>query len=138
MLQSINWMHILGLILLAVVLTACLRTILSVAPPATVNALRDQQPVVIDVRTTGEFNTDHVEGAVHIPLSNLEPRIGEQVTDKNRPIFLYCASGARSGSGKRILERAGYQNVHNLGSLNRARSLLASQPSSDDGTPNDD
>ena len=32
-------------------------------------------------------------------------------------IALYCASGARSMAGKRILRQLGYQDVHNIGGL---------------------
>lgn len=89
----------------------------------TVSALLKQNPILIDVRTAEEFQRGHVNKAIHIPLSDLEQRIAETVPDKAQPVLLYCRSGARSGAGKKRLEKLGYTNVHNLGSVARARSL---------------
>jgi phage shock protein E len=81
--------------------------------------------VVIDVRGTGEFAGDHLAGAVNIPLNELETRIGGVVPDKSTPVLLHCLSGTRSAMAKRTLDKLGYTDVHNLGSLQRARSIIA-------------
>ncbi|MBI9103323.1 MAG: rhodanese-like domain-containing protein [Spirochaetales bacterium] len=51
-------------------------------------------------------------GAVNIPLDDLEFRI-EELGDKDRDVTLYCASGARSSYGQRILESSGFRNITN-------------------------
>ncbi len=86
--------------------------------------LRKQDALVVDVRTAEEFRGGHAAEAIHIPLADLGRGIRKRVTDKGRPVLLYCASGARSGAGKKLLEQLGFTNVHNLGSLARARALL--------------
>ena len=73
-------------------------------------------PVVIDVRTPMEFATGAYPGAVNIPLDDLPSRITE-IGDTDRDIVLYCASGARSAYGQRILKQMGYTNVKNAGGL---------------------
>ncbi len=73
---------------------------------------------LVDVRTPQEFATGHIPGAVNIPLQDLEPRMAE-LEGKERPIVLYCRSGNRSGSAARMLESAGYAEVHDLGSMSR-------------------
>jgi phage shock protein E len=69
----------------------------------------------IDVRTLAEFNQGHIEGAVHIPHTQIAKRIGEVTTDKNAEIRLYCAVGGRAGRAKAALEKMGFKNVINEG-----------------------
>jgi NADPH-dependent 2,4-dienoyl-CoA reductase/sulfur reductase-like enzyme/rhodanese-related sulfurtransferase len=73
-------------------------------------------PVVIDVRTPMEFAMGAYPGAINLSLDELPQRIGE-FADPDREIILYCASGARSSYGQRLLEQMGYGNVQNGGSL---------------------
>ena len=73
---------------------------------------------LIDVRSTLEFQMGHAEGAVNIPVDQLAIRLSKGCKmDKNDSITLYCASGARAGVAKTLLERAGYRQVTNAGSL---------------------
>ena len=60
---------------------------------------------VVDVRTRGEFASGHVEGALHVPLEELEARAAELPAD--RPLALVCRSGYRSSLASSLLERAG-------------------------------
>ncbi len=66
---------------------------------------------IIDVRTSTEFSTGHIRGAVNIPLSLLTQNLSK--IKRDRPIIVCCASGARSESAKRILLSSGFKNVHN-------------------------
>lgn len=69
----------------------------------------------IDVRTTEEFNTGHIEGAAHIPYEEIAARISEITTDKNATIHLYCRSGNRSGIAQQTLQAMGFKNAINEG-----------------------
>jgi phage shock protein E len=71
---------------------------------------------VVDVRTPAEFADGAYQGAINIPLSVLPVRMNE-LEPKDRPIVLYCASGARSGQGARLLKKAGFSDVINAGGL---------------------
>ena len=71
---------------------------------------------VVDVRTPGEFRDGAYKGAINIPLAVLPARMHE-LEPKNNPIVLYCASGARSGQGARLLKHAGFADVVNAGGL---------------------
>ena len=73
-------------------------------------------PLVVDVRSAGEFSGGAYPGAVNIPLDELPNRINE-LGDKNRDITLYCASGARSAYGQQVLQHLGFSNVKNGGGL---------------------
>jgi len=70
---------------------------------------------VVDVRSPDEFRDGAYPGAVNIPLQDLGRRLAE--VPKDRPVVLYCASGARSGMAARMLKQAGYADVVNAGGL---------------------
>lgn len=70
---------------------------------------------VVDVRTPEEFRDGAYANAVNIPLSELPTRLAE--LDRAKSIVLYCASGARSGAGARVLRSAGFADVVNAGGL---------------------
>ena len=70
---------------------------------------------IIDVRTPEEFRDGAYPGAVNIPLSELGQRLSE--ISKDKPVVLYCQSGARSASAARKLKQAGYTDVINAGGL---------------------
>lgn len=72
-----------------------------------------QKPLLIDVRSPGEFAGGSVAGAVNIPLQTLPHQLKKIQKKKN--IVVFCRSGSRSGMAKDILERNGYAKVINGG-----------------------
>lgn len=74
------------------------------------------EPLIVDVRTKGEFMSGAYPGAINIELDQLAQRANE-LGDKSRDITLYCASGARSAYGTRVLQQMGFTNVKNGGGL---------------------
>ncbi len=80
--------------------------------------------IVIDIREHAEVAaTGKAKGAVHIPLMMLHFRADpahpdfEPLLDRTARIAVYCASGGRAHSARRILEQLGYRGVHNIGGL---------------------
>lgn len=67
---------------------------------------------LIDVREPNEFSAGHILGARNIPLSQLKMRKGEIRPDK--PVYLYCQSGMRSGRAAQLLHRKGYKQLSQL------------------------
>ena len=82
--------------------------------------------LVIDVRTSGEFNSGHLAGAVNLPLDGIEAAVAQRVKDKSQVLLLHCASGVRSGLAQKKLIALGYPNTFNLGSYRRAEGILRS------------
>lgn len=64
--------------------------------------------LVLDVRSRGEFDRGHLDGALHIPHTELRGRVDE-VRDAaaGRPVAVHCASGVRSHIATRVLLAAG-------------------------------
>ena len=81
--------------------------------------------LVIDVRTTQEWQSGHLEEAIHIEWQDILS-ISESVS-KDKEIYLYCRSGNRSGKAAKILIDAGYINAINAGSIQEANNLLKSK-----------
>ncbi|MDD2284562.1 MAG: FAD-dependent oxidoreductase [Paludibacter sp.] len=73
-------------------------------------------PLVVDVRTPGEFHSGAYPGAINIPLDELQSKL-EELGNKDREITLYCASGARSAYAQRMLMQLGFTKVKNGGGL---------------------
>lgn len=75
---------------------------------------QSQNVKLVDVRSIQEYEEGHLDGAICIPLYELQSKITDKIEDKDNIIILYCASGVRSMKGKKILDNLGYKNVYNL------------------------
>ncbi|MDF2890371.1 MAG: CoA-disulfide reductase [Clostridia bacterium] len=79
------------------------------------------EPLIVDVRNTGEFAYGAYPGAINIPLDEIQSRV-EELGKKDRKIILYCASGARSAYALQVLKVYGFTNLENGGGLSRMMS----------------
>lgn len=75
------------------------------------------EPLLIDVRSPGEYAGGYLDGAVNLPLDQLQAGIARVAPDLSQPIVLYCASGGRSGMGCMLLQQMGYRQVSNGGGI---------------------
>jgi hydroxyacylglutathione hydrolase len=73
---------------------------------------RNEAPRLLDVRTAGEYESKHIDGALHIPLPSLPRRLGE--LDKADPLAVICGSGYRSSIAGSLLRNAGFTRVQNV------------------------
>ncbi len=111
---------VLLLALLAALVVVGARMFMGRVSPEQAKALVKDGALLLDVRTQVEFERGHLDGATLIPLQQLEARLAE-IAPKDRPVVVYCASGARSRSAKSLLEGAGFTAVHDLGAMGRWR-----------------
>lgn len=70
---------------------------------------------LLDVREEEEYAQGHLPSAMLLPLSKLREQM--EKIPKDRPVYVYCRSGQRSQSAKRLLQEAGYQQVYNIGGI---------------------
>ena len=68
---------------------------------------------VVDVRQTIEWDNGfgHLDNAVQIPLEDLETRLGDLPTDKDRPIAVYDQLDVRSATAARRIANLGFREV---------------------------
>lgn len=71
---------------------------------------------LLDVREDDEWAAGHIDGAQHIPLSQLSARVGE--LSKERTIVAVCRSGGRSEAAVRGLRKLGYEAENLEGGVN--------------------
>jgi glyoxylase-like metal-dependent hydrolase (beta-lactamase superfamily II)/rhodanese-related sulfurtransferase len=71
-----------------------------------------QRPIILDVRSAQEYDRDHLEGTVNIPLPWLLRRIGE--FSREVPLTVVCASGYRSSIATSLLESEGFTRLINV------------------------
>lgn len=87
-----------------------------ISPQQVMACLERSEPVVLlDVRTSAEFEAVHVDGARLIPLHELTP---EQITQQldghagRRPVHVLCWAGKRAVMAAERLKQAGLQEVY--------------------------
>jgi len=70
--------------------------------------------ILLDVRTPDEFSEGHIKGAVNLDYfaKDFEDQIANM--DKSIPVYVYCASGGRSGLTKKLMKKEGFEKVSNL------------------------
>ena len=82
-------------------------------PPKELKTLLDKGEVtLLDVRAPEEVAIAALPGAVHIPMAEIQARVGE--LDKAAPIVVLCHHGMRSEMAGRFLERNGFTAVAHL------------------------
>jgi phage shock protein E len=84
-----------------------------------------KEVMVVDVRTTGEYFTGHVEGSENIPLNELTWHTDRLKNFAGTVVFC-CASGMRSGSATSALRQMGINNVVNAGPWYEVENYLQS------------
>lgn len=72
--------------------------------------------ILLDVRTEEEYSETHIDGSTNLPLQKIEMATSI-ITDKNKPLFVYCRSGVRSAKAVAILKKMGYTNVNDIGGI---------------------
>jgi len=73
-----------------------------------------QQPQLIDVRTPGEWQQGHLEGATRANVQSKEFDKVVATLDPERPVFVYCRSGGRSNMAARRLANKGFTQIYDL------------------------
>ena len=112
-------------IIIGIVLVAILAKRLSLVSQNVARRRLAEGALIIDVRSQEEFQHDHLSNAINIPLGDLREALPRRVKDKNQPLLVHCLSGGRSALAKQQLKGMGYTSVFNLGSLTRAKRIIA-------------
>lgn len=71
--------------------------------------MKSEDVKVVDVRKKGEYVSEHVEGAIHMPLDDINDHLSD--LDKNETYYVHCAGGYRSMIYNSILKARGYTNL---------------------------
>ncbi|MCA9213689.1 MAG: rhodanese-like domain-containing protein [Planctomycetales bacterium] len=91
------------------------------------NSSAEAETLIIDVRSTEEWDSGHLSQAIHIPHTEIGTQIEAHAASKDAKIALYCRSGGRAGVAKTTLEELGYTNVENVGGYQDAQARFGSE-----------
>lgn len=74
----------------------------------------DEDFVILDVRTSQEFDQGHIPNAIQVDFYN--PHFRDEIArlDKERTYYVVCRSGARSGKTCSMMSEMGFEQVYNL------------------------
>lgn len=93
-------------------------------PGRLLQLIREAKPAhfLVDVRTPAEYETGHIPTAINIPVDVIgtKPPTGQ----KDVLIIVYCRSGNRSSTARKILMDLGYTNIVDFGAVSRWEQAL--------------
>ncbi|MFJ6631033.1 rhodanese-like domain-containing protein [Streptomyces sp. NPDC091376] len=92
--------------------------------------------LVLDVREDDEWAAGHVEGALHIPMSDFVARFGEvtEAVSAGRRAYVMCRVGGRSAQVTQYLVQQGIDAVNIDGGM-QAWDSAGRPMTTDNGTP---
>ena len=77
-----------------------------------------QEVVILDVREQDEYDSDHIPGAVLLPVGTIDETTAAQVIpEKDSTVLVYCRSGNRSKTASAALADLGYTNIYEFGGI---------------------
>ena len=100
---------IISLIVCVLLLTACGNSYETIDSNVAMELI-ENNAIVIDVRSSEEYETGHIKDSINIPVDI----ISTVDYDKEKTIIVYCATGMRSANAAQALIDVGYTNVYNL------------------------
>lgn len=72
--------------------------------------------ILLDVRTAQEYREGHIPGSKNAPLQTIDKMV-DLAENKDKALYVYCYSGARSRQAVSHLQHMGYTNVTNIGGI---------------------
>ena len=82
--------------------------------------IKENNYIIVDVRTENEYNSCHIKRAINIPYDTINE---ETDLDKEKTILVYCKSGVRSSKAYKLLKELNY-SVIDLGSYENAKKMF--------------
>ncbi|MGB0879571.1 MAG: rhodanese-like domain-containing protein [Polaribacter sp.] len=70
---------------------------------------------LIDVRTDKEYKNGFIDDAIQMNFSESEKFIKQiETLEKNKPVYIYCHSGGRSGRASKLLLKKGFTKIYDF------------------------
>lgn len=76
---------------------------------------KDENAVILDVRTADEVDDGYIPGAINIDIYKGQQFLNElEKLDKSKHYYVYCRTGNRSGQACTLMENMGFKDAYNL------------------------
>lgn len=120
--QTPNRMINIRILLLSIILSACgihgleKKGIYQELNPADYQIQMSNSAQIIDVRTLGEYEKSHIDGAINISYlsGDFKKMVDTLSFDKSTPVLIYCETQHRSLFAAKILAKRGYTHIIDL------------------------
>ena len=87
----------------------------TLSPAALLGRINGQNDLlVLDVRTPGEYKSGHIVGAINIPHTELSGRVDALQSHRDKDVVVLCERGPRARTAQQILGEAGFPHVYHL------------------------
>jgi glyoxylase-like metal-dependent hydrolase (beta-lactamase superfamily II)/rhodanese-related sulfurtransferase len=83
-------------------------TVKRITPEEFEKVYHSESPLVFDVRKKSEYDSEHIIGAINVPLNEINAHLAQFPKDK--PFVLHCQGGYRSMIAASILKQRGWDN----------------------------
>ena len=74
----------------------------------------DGRTVIIDIRNNADISLGYIKGARFVALGLIEGESNKLSADREAPVLVYCASGARSVMAAEKLQKMGFVNARSI------------------------
>lgn len=98
---------------LATLLVGC-SNLNDVSPEEAAELFKAHKAIIVDVREPEEWNEQHIQGAIFMPLGDVKNRLHELAAYKTSTVIMQCRSGKRSAKAAQILMDAGFKDIYNM------------------------
>jgi thioredoxin 1 len=73
-----------------------------------------EKKILLDVRTPDEYKRGHLTNAILVNYYDNDFKNQVAQLDKNKPVFVYCATGIRSASAAKVLAGLGFKEIYDM------------------------
>jgi len=88
--------------------------ILSISVKNVNELLKENDLLILDVRSDEEFRAGHLKGSKNIPVQSLSLKVASVLDWKNKKVLVYCHSGGRSMVASQMLKKSGFTKIYNM------------------------
>jgi rhodanese-related sulfurtransferase len=89
-----------------------------ISPPEAVSIIEgntsDNNVVILDVRTPGEFAGGHLEKAINLDVYSPTFKSNLEGLDRNKTYIIYCHTGSRGSAVLRTMTAMGFEKIYNV------------------------
>ena len=85
-----------------------------ILPANATTLINREDALVVDVRSKADFAKSHIINAINIPINGFNDQLNLLEKHRDKPIIIYCSSGAQSSQACSKLTKEGFEKVHNL------------------------
>ena len=73
--------------------------------------------LLVDVRTTEEYESGHIPGAILVPIEDIREGKVDALPELEQTLLLYCRTGRRAEDSGKLLADLGYKNIYVIGGI---------------------